>query len=382
MRRRPSRDERGVALSSPVALLSRHRRRDGRHRVRRHRRPRPGAGRGGRPAGHRSAAPTPPRDAPRPRRSSTEEAGSKQEAGRARATTYVEVYNNSGITGLAGSVAARAQGAGWQVVGSDNWYGTIPASTVYYPPRLKAAAEGAGHRPRHHAGQPGRRPDARRPAHGHPHRRLRLSRPAGLTAAPATVAALVGWAHGVPHRARASSGTPHWCASPRPRRRPGLRRHAVADRRGPGAGAHPPRRLRGAGRPGRPGAGRRGDHRPAGPAGARPRRPRGGRQRARRRRAGLPCSASTATSAGTPTDRAGDLAREPPRGLRGVPRRAAPAAARRRRRRTPTSRRRGSRSRCTPAGCRTRRRPSSGCCRRWRERRRAPRARPSSPAAT
>jgi hypothetical protein len=57
-----------------------------------------------------------------------------------RGETYVEVYNNSGISGLAGSTAARAQGAGWQVVGSDNWYGTIPASTVYYPPRLHAAA--------------------------------------------------------------------------------------------------------------------------------------------------------------------------------------------------------------------------------------------------
>jgi len=57
-----------------------------------------------------------------------------------RGQTYVEVFNNSGISGLAGSTAARAQGAGWQVVGSDNWYGTIPASTVYYPARLKAAA--------------------------------------------------------------------------------------------------------------------------------------------------------------------------------------------------------------------------------------------------
>jgi hypothetical protein len=57
-----------------------------------------------------------------------------------RGETYVEVFNNSGISGLAGSTAARAQGAGWQVVGSDNWYGTIPASTVYYPARLHAAA--------------------------------------------------------------------------------------------------------------------------------------------------------------------------------------------------------------------------------------------------
>ena len=53
---------------------------------------------------------------------------------------YVEVYNNSGVTGLAGEVAASATQAGWKVVGSDNWYGTIPASSVYYPPKLARAA--------------------------------------------------------------------------------------------------------------------------------------------------------------------------------------------------------------------------------------------------
>ena len=58
-----------------------------------------------------------------------------------RGKVYVEVYNNSGITGLAGATAAQASDAGWQVVGSDNWYGTIPASTVYYPERLEAAAK-------------------------------------------------------------------------------------------------------------------------------------------------------------------------------------------------------------------------------------------------
>ena len=52
---------------------------------------------------------------------------------------YVEVYNNSGISGLAGRVAATATRAGWKVVGSDNWYGTIPRSTVYYPPKLQRA---------------------------------------------------------------------------------------------------------------------------------------------------------------------------------------------------------------------------------------------------
>jgi len=58
-----------------------------------------------------------------------------------RGDVYVEVYNNSGITGLAGTVAANASSFGWQVVGSDNWYGTIPASTVYFPSRLEDAAK-------------------------------------------------------------------------------------------------------------------------------------------------------------------------------------------------------------------------------------------------
>ncbi len=57
-----------------------------------------------------------------------------------RRDTFVEVYNNSGISGLAGRTSRRASGAGWDVVGSDNWYGTIPASTVYYPRRLHAQA--------------------------------------------------------------------------------------------------------------------------------------------------------------------------------------------------------------------------------------------------
>ncbi len=57
-----------------------------------------------------------------------------------RGAVYIDVYNNSNITGLAHSTAARIAGAGWQVVGSDNWYGTIPATTIYDPERLKAAA--------------------------------------------------------------------------------------------------------------------------------------------------------------------------------------------------------------------------------------------------
>jgi hypothetical protein len=57
-----------------------------------------------------------------------------------RSDVYIDVYNNSNITGLAGATAARIGSAGWQVVGSDNWYGTIPATTIYYPERLEAAA--------------------------------------------------------------------------------------------------------------------------------------------------------------------------------------------------------------------------------------------------
>jgi hypothetical protein len=58
-----------------------------------------------------------------------------------RGSVYVEIYNNSNIHGLAGTTAARAQGAGWNVVGADNWYGTISSSTVYFPQRLHRAAK-------------------------------------------------------------------------------------------------------------------------------------------------------------------------------------------------------------------------------------------------
>ena len=58
-----------------------------------------------------------------------------------RGKVMIEVYNNSGIQGLAGTTAEKAVAAGWQVVGTDNWVGTVPTSTVYYPNRLKAAAK-------------------------------------------------------------------------------------------------------------------------------------------------------------------------------------------------------------------------------------------------
>jgi hypothetical protein len=57
-----------------------------------------------------------------------------------RGAYSVVVFNNSNVKGLAGKTATRAQRVGWQVIGTDNWYGTVDASTVYYPARLKAAA--------------------------------------------------------------------------------------------------------------------------------------------------------------------------------------------------------------------------------------------------
>jgi hypothetical protein len=52
----------------------------------------------------------------------------------------VVVYNNTGITGLAASKAAILEGAGWNVASTDNWYGSIPANTVYFPPQMRPAA--------------------------------------------------------------------------------------------------------------------------------------------------------------------------------------------------------------------------------------------------
>lgn len=79
--------------------------------------------------------------APEPTATPTEATETRRAAPRVRrGAVYVEVYNNSGVSGLAARTADSVRGAGWQVVGADNWYGTITASTVYHPPRLRAAA--------------------------------------------------------------------------------------------------------------------------------------------------------------------------------------------------------------------------------------------------
>jgi LytR cell envelope-related transcriptional attenuator len=61
-----------------------------------------------------------------------------------RGEVFVEVFNNTRTRGLASGVAEKAKAAGWNVVGSDNWYGTVDGTSVYYPPRLKDAARDLG----------------------------------------------------------------------------------------------------------------------------------------------------------------------------------------------------------------------------------------------
>ena len=136
-RHRPARDERGRGLPLAGGDPQRHRRRDGRRSP-----SSPPADSAPTereistisPAASPTPTPTPdavePTPSPKPTKPTVD-----------RGKVYVEVYNNSGVTGLAGRVAAQASQTGWQVVGSDNWYGTIPASTVYYPPRLERPAK-------------------------------------------------------------------------------------------------------------------------------------------------------------------------------------------------------------------------------------------------
>lgn len=135
MTARRARDQRGVVLPSPLVMLSviavamaaiafv--------------------ATRGGEPT-EREITPA-ARDAATPSATPTAEPKPKKteepEPAVQRGEVIVEVYNNSPVTGLASRVATRATGAGWQVVGTDNWYGTIPSTTVYYPPRLERAAK-------------------------------------------------------------------------------------------------------------------------------------------------------------------------------------------------------------------------------------------------
>ncbi len=58
-----------------------------------------------------------------------------------RSEVGVVVFNNTSITGLASETLARVQEIGWNGLAADNWYGTIPATTVYFPPGQRDAAQ-------------------------------------------------------------------------------------------------------------------------------------------------------------------------------------------------------------------------------------------------
>jgi hypothetical protein len=91
-------------------------------------------------SGHRSSGPSLPareKPIPSPHSASAKAIEPKRDA---VPNVLVDVYNNTGITGLATQKAAVLQGAGWNVAGTDNWYGNIPSDTVYYPPQLRPAA--------------------------------------------------------------------------------------------------------------------------------------------------------------------------------------------------------------------------------------------------
>ena len=53
----------------------------------------------------------------------------------------VGVFNNTSTSGLGRTVAAKVRAAGWTVAGVGNWRGSIPETTVYYPPGFQTQAQ-------------------------------------------------------------------------------------------------------------------------------------------------------------------------------------------------------------------------------------------------
>ena len=53
----------------------------------------------------------------------------------------VVVLNETGIHGLAAKVGKQLHALGWPVTGVGNWFGEIPATTVYYPSGQRQRAE-------------------------------------------------------------------------------------------------------------------------------------------------------------------------------------------------------------------------------------------------
>ena len=53
----------------------------------------------------------------------------------------VYVFNQTSISGLAAETASSLESAGWNIVGVDNWVGSVPTDTVYFYPGDRKAAE-------------------------------------------------------------------------------------------------------------------------------------------------------------------------------------------------------------------------------------------------
>ena len=76
-----------------------------------------------------------------PTESTTPEEPKKTKPPVERSEVGVVVFNNTSIAGLAGETLARVQEIGWNGLAADDWYGTIPATTVYFPPGMRDAAQ-------------------------------------------------------------------------------------------------------------------------------------------------------------------------------------------------------------------------------------------------
>lgn len=83
-----------------------------------------------------SDAPTVPEGYPRRETAGDGRRGGQSTGSEPTRTAVVDVYNNSGVAGLATATAGEVRGYGWTVGTEDNWYGEIPQSTVYYPAAL------------------------------------------------------------------------------------------------------------------------------------------------------------------------------------------------------------------------------------------------------
>jgi hypothetical protein len=57
----------------------------------------------------------------------------------------LSIFNTTSISGLAASVAQKAESKGWTVHGTGNWNGNVPTTTVYYPAGMADAAKVLAH---------------------------------------------------------------------------------------------------------------------------------------------------------------------------------------------------------------------------------------------